>query len=48
MVHLEDAAAAGRAVMRTIGFPGLAFLAEAQLAVGLDGERSSLRRGGGG
>ena len=38
VIHLEDAAAAGRAVVGAIGFSGLAFLAEAHLAVGFDGE----------
>lgn len=43
VVHLEDAAATGRAVVRTIGLAGLAFLAEPNLAIALDGEGSRLR-----
>lgn len=42
VVHFEDAAAAGRAVVGAIGFSGLTFFAEAHLAVGFD------REGGGG
>lgn len=38
VVHLEDAAAARGAVVRAVRLPSLAFLAEARLAVGLDGE----------
>lgn len=38
VVHLEDAPPAGRAMVRAVGLAGLAFLAEANLAVGLDGE----------
>lgn len=38
VVHLEDAPPAGRAMVRAVGFTGLAFLAEANLPVGLDGE----------
>ena len=38
VVHLEHAAAAGRAVVGAVGLAGLALLAEAHLAVGLDRE----------
>jgi hypothetical protein len=45
VVHLEHAAAAGRAVVGAVGLPGLALLAEAHLAVGLDGEGGGQRGG---
>lgn len=37
MVHLEDTPAAGGAMMGAVGLPSLAFLAETELAIGLDG-----------
>lgn len=50
VIHLQNAAAACRAVVGTIGFPGLALLAETKLAIALDGKRcrivlASLARG---
>jgi hypothetical protein len=44
VVHLEHAAAAGRAVVGAVGLAGLALFAEAQFAVGLDGEGGGLGR----
>lgn len=43
MVHLEDAAPAGRAVVRAVRFPSLALLTEPGLAVGFYGKGCSAR-----
>lgn len=47
VVHLEDTAAACRAVVGAVGLSGLTFLAEASLAVGFDskGARGALFAG---
>lgn len=47
MVHLENAALAGRAMVGAVGLAGLAFLTKPELAVRLDGEGGGARRSNG-
>lgn len=48
VIHLQNTSLARTAVMGAVGLPGLALLAEAQLAIRFDGERSRIRGSRGG